>query len=321
MKSIQIDKIVSEGLQARAVTNQETVDEYAEAMQAGTNFPPVTVYNDGGDVYWLADGFHRLQAHMQLGIHTISAEVLNGTRDDAFWHSLGANATHGMRRTAADKRRAVTNALKFRPNLSSRAIAQHCSVSHVFVEQLRSRVETFPDVNSCRVDTNEIRTRSDGRQFTVPPPPSRPPSAPTNYGPPPSAPSPVPPPTPPVPSKGPVDELGRTIPPETLVYFKRSQEVQDLLTAISRVKGVLERAHDAGDLLYGEIHWNRVLGIARELYDGVKVAKPFAVCPYCQGKLSSTCRACGKRGFMSEFRWTQTVPSELKEAALKNVAA
>ena len=40
-----------------------------------------------------------------------------------------ANQPHGLRRTHADKRKAVTLALKLHPEMSDQAIADHCGVS------------------------------------------------------------------------------------------------------------------------------------------------------------------------------------------------
>lgn len=49
------------GTQPRAGLNPELIDEYAKAMTEGAKFPPVTVFYDQIS-YWLADGFHRLEA-------------------------------------------------------------------------------------------------------------------------------------------------------------------------------------------------------------------------------------------------------------------
>ncbi len=50
------------GIQQRAaMLNSGIVAEYAEAMQAGAQFPPITIFNDG-EINWLADGYHRAEA-------------------------------------------------------------------------------------------------------------------------------------------------------------------------------------------------------------------------------------------------------------------
>jgi hypothetical protein len=43
---------------------------------------------DGGSDFWLADGFHRRLAAVQLGLVEIDAEVHQGTVRDARWHSF-----------------------------------------------------------------------------------------------------------------------------------------------------------------------------------------------------------------------------------------
>ena len=60
-----------------------------------------------GEVYWLADGFHRCHAAIAAGIEEIAAEAREGGRRDAILHAVGANATHGRPRTNEDRRRAV----------------------------------------------------------------------------------------------------------------------------------------------------------------------------------------------------------------------
>jgi hypothetical protein len=126
------------GIQMRETLNAEVVGDYGERMKAGDEFPPVTVFYDGAD-YWLADGFHRLEAAKLAGLETIAADARRGTRRDAILYGAGANVSHGLRRTNADKRRAVS-ALLNDPEWSQwsdREIARRCAVSHPFVSALR----------------------------------------------------------------------------------------------------------------------------------------------------------------------------------------
>ncbi len=127
------------GTQQRAALSDEVVSEYAEAMQAGARFPPVTVFFDGTD-YWLADGFHRFAAVQRIPRRRkIDAEVIQGTLREAILHSVGVNAQHGLRRSNADKRNAVETLLND-PEWalwSDREIARQCSVSAQFVNNRR----------------------------------------------------------------------------------------------------------------------------------------------------------------------------------------
>lgn len=138
IKWIRIDG----GTQARAGMDQETVDQYHADMVDGDVFPPIEVYHDG-ERYWLADGFHRLAATKRLGQSQIIARVHQGTRRDAVLHAVGANAKHGLRRSNADKRRAVETLLKDKEwaGWADREIARRCHVSHPFVAKVRADLE------------------------------------------------------------------------------------------------------------------------------------------------------------------------------------
>ena len=110
-------------------------DEYGERMKAGEKFPPIDVFFDGKD-YWLADGFHRIQAYvMAVPGEAIECNVFQGTLQDAQWHSYSVNKTHGVRRSNHDKERAVKLALAHPQRLEQKQyqIAGHCGVSEFLV--------------------------------------------------------------------------------------------------------------------------------------------------------------------------------------------
>jgi ParB-like chromosome segregation protein Spo0J len=137
------------GTQPREKLDDAVVSEYAERIVDGDVFPPVTVFHDGTD-YWLADGYHRLAAHEDAGRENISADVQQGTRRDAVLYSVGANALHGLPRTNADKRRAVTALLTDTEwsAWSNREIARRCRVSDPFVGKLREEIAPPQTVSS-----------------------------------------------------------------------------------------------------------------------------------------------------------------------------
>jgi hypothetical protein len=123
----------------RAQVDQKAVDEYAQEMKSGTEFPAIEVYMDG-DVYWLADGRHRVEACRKIGKESIRAELYLGKRRDAVLHSLQANADYGVRRTSADKRKAVSITLED-PEWNSwndSEIARLCRVSPALVNSVRN---------------------------------------------------------------------------------------------------------------------------------------------------------------------------------------
>ena len=137
--SVTLDAIrIDGGTQARAELNQQTVSEYADAMAEGAKFPPVVVFFDGVD-NWLADGFHRYFGAKKIDARDIEADVREGTKRDAILFSLGANANHGLRRTNADKRKAVETLLADSEwvKWSDNQIAKACSVHHSTVADYR----------------------------------------------------------------------------------------------------------------------------------------------------------------------------------------
>lgn len=138
IETLPYDKIrIDGGTQPRMLINTDVVEDYASQIEAGRELPPLVVFHDGAE-YWLADGFHRYHARATvLGAAMIECDVREGTQEDAIVYSCGANAEHGLRRTNADKRRAVMIMLSHRPTWSDREIAQHCSVTHPFVGVMR----------------------------------------------------------------------------------------------------------------------------------------------------------------------------------------
>jgi hypothetical protein len=147
LTSINVDLAIQ---QRAAGTSQEVVEEYAQAMRDGDAFPPPTVFTNDGVTYWLADGFHRTAAHQQAypDVQEINCEVRRGGREDAVLLACGANASHGLRPSNDDKRKAVRTLLRSEKwaHWSDREIAFQCGVSHPFVSKLRNEhLETFPD--------------------------------------------------------------------------------------------------------------------------------------------------------------------------------
>ena len=125
--------------QPRAKIDQAVCKDYHERMKAGETFPAIDVYFDGKD-YWLADGFHRIQAYaLALPGEPIDCNVFEGTVQDAQWHSYSVNKTHGLQRTNDDKARAVKAALAHprAERKSNVEIAEHCGVDEKTVRKYR----------------------------------------------------------------------------------------------------------------------------------------------------------------------------------------
>lgn len=132
-------------LQCRANGASKTVvQEYADVIRehGADRFPAVVVFKDSKAVHWLADGFTRCAALASIdSTASIKVEIREGSRKDALAYSASANASHGLRRTNADKRRAVDLLIAAFPKWSNRRIAQACGVGHQLVGNVRPEVD------------------------------------------------------------------------------------------------------------------------------------------------------------------------------------
>jgi uncharacterized ParB-like nuclease family protein len=159
-KEISLDLIdIYGGTQTRVQTTDEVIESYAEAMAAGTVFPPIDVYFDGA-TYWLADGFHRYLATKHNQQPAILANVQPGGRSEALRHALGANATNGVYRTNADKRNAAEIAIEEWPDQANPVLAELCRVSIDLVRRCRTEL-----AKSGKVAQPETVTGRDGKEY------------------------------------------------------------------------------------------------------------------------------------------------------------
>jgi hypothetical protein len=143
------------GSQGRVKIHPQIVREYAVAMRRQTEegklrFPAIVLFcdcKDGGQIvaheetrtYWIGDGFHRVLAAKDAGLEEMIAEVRQGNQRDALLYSLSANSAHGLPRTNADKRRAVSLVLADSEwsRWNDVEIARLCQVSDRFVSKMR----------------------------------------------------------------------------------------------------------------------------------------------------------------------------------------
>ncbi len=138
-QTLNLDQIrIDGGTQPRVSIDEQVVAEYAEHYSNGVDLKPVIVFFDGA-THWLADGFHRYWANRKIKSDYIYAYVHQGTLRDAILYSVGANATHGLRRTNADKRKAVLTLLEDEEwsQWSDREVAKRCGVNHKTVGAAR----------------------------------------------------------------------------------------------------------------------------------------------------------------------------------------
>lgn len=168
---MQLSKLRKDGgTQQRAKLDYSVVSEYAERMKAGDDFPPVDVFYDGEE-HWLASGFHREAAAREAGKKAIPAIMHKGTLREAILFSCGANSSHGLRRTNADKRKAVTTIvsdIEWSKEFSNRRIAEICCVGPDLVADVRTQLTE--SVNS-QLGGTEKRVGRDGKKYNAKKPP------------------------------------------------------------------------------------------------------------------------------------------------------
>jgi hypothetical protein len=121
--------------------------------------PPVKTVRVGlrDHVPW--DGFHRLEVYRRRKLTDFTAEVTDGTAEDAAWLAAGANQSQlGLRRTRGDRRRAIIMAIAARPRASDPEVAERVGVSRSYVQKVRSHLPLV---------ASQLRDGRDGRTIDV----------------------------------------------------------------------------------------------------------------------------------------------------------
>ena len=290
--NVALDEIkIDAGLQNRARMDQTVIDEYASRMAAGDTFPPVTLVGE-----WLVDGFHRYYAARDTGRTEIEAEIAEGTTfEDASWHAISVNQTHGLRRTNADKRRATEIAIRHSrsADASNRAIAEWIGVSEGLVRRVRDdlSIPAAPVV----VGRDGVSRNVEEQRGTVEPPTL--PSAPT-------------------------DSSGQVERDERSEMERWETQARDLVTDLIRIKRRILSAFESvrnDDNIIVRIECSEpglaslpITSFKADLQNCIKAlernAIPQSVCPLCQG---TACDSCAMRGWMSRNQM-MTVPEELR---------
>lgn len=159
---LELDRIrLDGGTQIREAVDDDVVNDYAALMANQVYLPPLCVFHDGDD-YWLVDGFHRWQALKKNGRSEALCQAYDGSLRDARLAAVRSNHAHGLRRTNADKRRAVEILLTDAEWVGKglRWIAEMAGVSPSFVSSIRCQVST---VNTFQKRGSEAPALTEGR--------------------------------------------------------------------------------------------------------------------------------------------------------------
>ncbi|HEY9661133.1 MAG TPA: hypothetical protein V6C65_21995 [Allocoleopsis sp.] len=126
-----------------APLNQKFVNELAEAINDGAELKPIEIFwDEDREIYYIGDGHHRYAAHQQAAMIDISANVHQGGLRAAILWAAQSNVEHGLRRTNADKQKAVATLLQDSEwgKWSNRQIAAATKTSDRFVGNLRKQL-------------------------------------------------------------------------------------------------------------------------------------------------------------------------------------
>jgi hypothetical protein len=291
-------------LQTRAGTDAETIDNYAEAMAGGEKFPAVMVFTDGTH-FWLADGFHRVMAAKQLGKKQISADIREGTEDDAVVFGGTANNKQGKRPTRADTRHFMEMVWERREAIfggtpTGGNFAAKCGVSATtgknFVNEQLAKMASKPPAMPTRPNSRMAAKESikmpvrpaqlvgaNGRLY---------PAMPTR----PAKPAHI----------VPTDIYGVEIPVPIQSAFE-VQHLQEILSSISEARVLLRRGIDAGMPVFAAVRQDALVQL-NNAYSFVASAKAHCVCRMCQGQ---GCKACHGRGWQTAEEYERN-PKEFK---------
>ena len=121
---IRFDNVDDSGVNTKYLNDLKSSDP--------SNWPPIAVIWDGGNRYFLVDGYHRLMAAKAMKLKTIVGFILpNADRETAF----NLNREHGLRLTINDRKEHACWLHEHYPALSGREIARRTGLDHATVNK------------------------------------------------------------------------------------------------------------------------------------------------------------------------------------------
>lgn len=151
-------------MQARVAIDEAVVKEYTELWKQGVDLaardPMLVAWLTDRQEYVGLDMWHRHLAWVEAFDDTPREyTVEHMTHREAILRSLGVNPGHGLRRSNADKRKAVETMLRDSEwvTWSNIEIAKACAVSDVFVGKIRAAIGATSDTRIYMRNGKEIK--------------------------------------------------------------------------------------------------------------------------------------------------------------------
>jgi hypothetical protein len=146
--------------------NMEVVREYMEILDKLP--PPIVFFEADKETYWLPGGFHRYQAHKNLGREEMKCEIRKGDWLDAFAWSLGENVGQG--REQGDIRKAILAAIEMNESAlcgwTDGDIATMCRCSVDYVRRVKASLK--PKIRAPLPPIRPAMDLVNGRIQTIP---------------------------------------------------------------------------------------------------------------------------------------------------------
>lgn len=283
------------GTQLREGISETAVLDFAGDLGRGDVFPPVVAFFDGGN-YWLADGFHRYFAHLKLLRETIRADVRKGTLREAVLYAAGCNYAGQVRRTHADKRKAILTLLSDAEwfGRTDNWVAEQCHVDHENVTRTRRAVvdgelellTLSVCVNANCPDPDAPRTGKDGKKY--PTTKSRTPQEDEEE----SCEPPEPEEPPPLPPPPPKDGNGKTIPDELREVFGSRWLFDRALSLLGQFDDALGMAEASVGGRHLRAHSQDARVKMLILRQTLEECRPHSItCPTCRNR-DENCKTC-----------------------------
>ncbi len=119
------------------------------------------------------------------------------------------------------------------------------------------------------------------------------------------------------------DSTGYAIPEELWALWDRREEVQSILTAISKARGALRGVMEAQgqgepDPLYFHANVSGAQAHLHNAWTSISMALPYATCPVCQGRIKETCKLCKQSGFIPKHTYDHAISDELRAVREKS---
>lgn len=159
---IKIEKIEKrKELMPRSGISNAVIADYQASLEL---LPPITVAkNDDGNEkeYVLIDGWHRLEAYDLEGLDSIDAIVVDIEPDDFYFEAAKANARHGRRLSAAEKRK-ICARLYLQEDRDIKDIAEATGISERHVNRI---LEGFKKAKESLIEKKVLKAVEKGKSY------------------------------------------------------------------------------------------------------------------------------------------------------------